>query len=167
MSSNKSNITNTPQTTEESAVFQSGRRKFIRYSVLGTSVGSLALLGNGCARGGKKAQDPRLLAAGRDANKAPVRRRRVSVRSEDAMRVLTDTIAEINRDYFSERYFFRSAQDIAEGQRYLLHLINAATEFYLEGDADHPWFVNMITPVRKYMGDNPDALYVFTKLHGN
>lgn len=138
----------------------------MRYSGIGVGVAAATLLGS-CTRGRKNvAQAGPRLPAQEAVVPRPRSRPRLAVSSRRAMQTLNETIAEINRDYFSPRYFFNSIQDIAEGQRYLLHLMSAATEFYLEGSANNPWFVNMISPVRKYLGDNPDAHYFFTKIHG-
>lgn len=126
--------------------------------------GASILLGS-CARGKPQAG----VANTAPAQNRPVQQRvnKFPVKARDAMETLNNTIAEINRNYFSPRYFFNTAQDIAEGQRYLLHLMSAATEFYLEGNPARPRFVNMVSPTRKYLGDNPDALYFFTQIYGN
>jgi hypothetical protein len=146
------------------------RRDFLRYSGIGVGATAAVILG-GCARGAKSAKaetKPRRKPAKQVIAKAPPpQKRRFSVKSIDAMQTLKNTIDEINERYFSPAYFFNSAQDVAEGQRYLMNLMSAATEFYLEGNPDNPWFVNMITPARKYLGDNPDAYYFFTQIHGN
>ncbi len=82
------------------------------------------------------------------------------------MRALNATIRELSTNYFSPANGFVSADDIVEGQRYLTHLLGAAYEFYLEGDALRPQFVNMVSPVRKFLGDNPDARYHFSLIDG-
>ncbi len=78
-----------------------------------------------------------------------------------AMQLLTTTLREISTHYFSG-----APDDIVEGQRYLSHLLGAACEFYLEGDALRPYFVRMVSPVRKFLGDNPDAIYHFSLIDG-
>ncbi|WP_208026767.1 DUF1214 domain-containing protein [Rhabdothermincola sediminis] len=47
----------------------------------------------------------------------------------------------------------------AEGYVHLLDLLATGLEFFLHGDADRPAFIRMITPVRKFGGDNTDSLY--------
>ena len=82
------------------------------------------------------------------------------------MRELSATLREISTRYFSPAHGFSSTSDIVEGQRYLSHLLGAACEFYLEGDALRPYFVRMVSPVRKFLGDNPDAVYHFSLIDG-
>ena len=148
---------------------ETGRRDFLRYSGIGIGATAAMVLGS-CARGEKSAKSK--AAPVKKSKKVakptppPKPRRRSRVQALNAMQTLQDTIAEINRDYFSPTYFFYTPQDIAEGQRYLMSLMNAASEFYLEGSPDHPWFVNMIHPAQKYLGDNPDAYYFFTQIYG-
>ncbi|HEX2485401.1 MAG TPA: hypothetical protein VHQ66_08880, partial [Myxococcota bacterium] len=54
--------------------------------------------------------------------------------------------------------------DQVEKLRNALHLFSAALDFYLEGDPERPEFVRIVTPTRKILGDNPDAIYHFARL---
>ena len=88
------------------------------------------------------------------------------LRSQQAMAALTNTITRISRSYFSAQRGITDPADIAEGQRYLMHLLSAGIDFYLEGNPQRPWFINMVSPVRKFLGDNPDARYFFAPIDG-
>lgn len=57
--------------------------------------------------------------------------------------------------------------DVAESYRHLTHLLSAAFDFYLEGDPERPVFTRMVSPTRKFLGDNPDALYHFAPIRGD
>jgi hypothetical protein len=57
--------------------------------------------------------------------------------------------------------------DQVEKLRNALHLFSAALDFYLEGDPERPEFVRIVTPTRKILGDNPDAIYHFARLRGD
>ena len=57
--------------------------------------------------------------------------------------------------------------DQVEKLRNALHLLSAALEFYLEGDPERPEFVRIVSPTRKILGDNPDAIYHFARLRGD
>ncbi|MGC4113981.1 MAG: DUF1214 domain-containing protein [Myxococcales bacterium] len=57
--------------------------------------------------------------------------------------------------------------DRAEGVRYLMHLLSGGIDLYLEGDPERPRFVPMTSEVRKFGGDNPDALYHFAPIRGD
>ncbi len=72
---------------------------------------------------------------------------------------LLETIKEIDETYLSAANRIIAPDDVAEGERYLLHLLSAATEFYLEGNPDDPRPLRIVSPVRKMLGDNPDAVY--------
>ncbi len=48
----------------------------------------------------------------------------------------------------------------AEGYRHLLRLLSASSEWLLEkSDTDRPAFTRVMTPWRKFIGDNPDTIY--------
>jgi hypothetical protein len=50
--------------------------------------------------------------------------------------------------------------DLAEGHRFVLRLLGAAEELFVErGDPREPSFTRVASPVRKYFGDNPDTIY--------
>lgn len=53
----------------------------------------------------------------------------------------------------------RDASERAEGHRFLTRVLSAMTDFYMEQDADQPSLVRIMTPTRKFYGDNPDTLY--------
>jgi hypothetical protein len=76
-------------------------------------------------------------------------------------------VAEAERRLLSAEWNIRSPQEVIDGHRLLLHLLAASVDLYYEGDPERPWFVQMPSPIRKYLGDNPDALYFFTVLRGD
>jgi hypothetical protein len=48
----------------------------------------------------------------------------------------------------------------AEGHRFVLRLLSAAEELFVErADPLHPSFTRVTSPIRKYFGDNPDTVY--------
>ncbi len=52
------------------------------------------------------------------------------------------------------------AVEQAEGYRHLLRLLSASSEWMLEkSDTDRPEFTRVLTPWRKFIGDNPDTFY--------
>jgi hypothetical protein len=58
-------------------------------------------------------------------------------------------------------------RDVVEGFRNVLHLLSAGIDFYLEGDPERPEFVPIVSPTRKFMGDNPDAIYHLARIRGD
>jgi hypothetical protein len=57
--------------------------------------------------------------------------------------------------------------DQVEKIRNVLHLLSAALDLYLEGDPERPEFLRLVSPTRKILGDNPDAIYHFARLRGD
>ncbi|MBM3131438.1 MAG: DUF1214 domain-containing protein [Chloroflexi bacterium] len=90
-----------------------------------------------------------------------------SSKSAQAYNKLVDTLREAREVYFDPKRGIVKDIDIIEGYRYLLHLASAGIDFYLEGNPEHPEFVKMVSPIRKFGGDNPDAIYHFTRIRGD
>jgi hypothetical protein len=60
-----------------------------------------------------------------------------------------------------------NALERAEGFRYLTRLLAAGLEMHLErADPARPSFTRMLSPIRKFLGDNPDVLYEVVPLDG-
>jgi hypothetical protein len=57
--------------------------------------------------------------------------------------------------------------DGVEALRHVLHLLSAGLDFYLEGDPERPELVRIVSPTRKFLGDNPDAIYHFARIRGD
>jgi hypothetical protein len=76
-------------------------------------------------------------------------------------------VAEAERRTLSTEWNVRSPQEVIDGHRLLLHLLAAAVDLYFEGDPERPRFLPIVTPSRKFLGDNPDAHYFFTVLRGD
>ena len=84
--------------------------------------------------------------------------------SRRALRRLLDTVREIDERHLSGN--ITDPNDIAEGERYLLHLLKAGLNQYLDNDAGRPHFEPIITPTQKLGGDGPDHLVFFAPLDG-
>lgn len=59
-----------------------------------------------------------------------------------------------------------SPADVADGNRYLLHVLLQALMLELESDPKHPWLQKIVTPWVKLGGDNADAIYHVTPVDG-
>jgi hypothetical protein len=130
-----------------SDVLQSdGRRRLFRYSALGAVVG--ALLGYGGGRLTQRAMTCMDEPLPADATK-----------TERALRSLVESLNEFEQSYLYQGPVTPSDRDIAEGHRYLLHLLTAGTELFVEGNPTHPEMAQIVSPTRKLMGDNADAYY--------
>jgi hypothetical protein len=87
--------------------------------------------------------------------------------TRDAFEALIATLHEISAKHLTREQGFAEEVDVVEGFRNALHLLSVATDCYLEGDPERPSFVRLVSPTRKMMGDNPDALYHFARLRGD
>ena len=71
---------------------------------------------------------------------------------------LLDALAEADEKYLSPTgRAVIQPDDIAEGHRYLTHLLRTGFETLLELDARRPAFRKLVAADRKILGDNPDA----------
>lgn len=87
--------------------------------------------------------------------------------SRAAFEELLQTLGRIEREYFSPAWGVTSVADVAEGYRALLHFLDVGIRLYFEGDPDYPDFQPIVTPTIKIQGDNPDALYFYTRIRGD
>lgn len=79
--------------------------------------------------------------------------------TERALRSLVETLNEYGQSYLYQGPVTPSEMDIAEGHRYLLHMLTVGTELFVEGNPSHPEMAQIVSPTRKLMGDNADAYY--------
>lgn len=80
-------------------------------------------------------------------------------RSRSAFRALIALLDEIDGRYVGPESETRSAQDVADSHRYVLHGLERALISQLEADPLHPVFTRAVTPTLKFGGDSPDAIY--------
>jgi hypothetical protein len=62
---------------------------------------------------------------------------------------------------------FDSPLEVVEGFRYVMELLSEASELLVEGDPERPRFSSIVSPARKFLGDNPDALYQQAIIRGD
>jgi hypothetical protein len=79
--------------------------------------------------------------------------------SRKAFHELLDLLKELDKTYLSEEWLVSSADDIGEGVRALLHMLQGGLVTYVDEDVDHPAFRKIVDTTRKYTGDNPYAFY--------
>lgn len=86
------------------------------------------------------------------------------VASRSAFRELLETLALAEEQYLSPEAGIERPADIADGERYLMHVLETGLYHWLEADPDRPVFKKYVTPSRKLLGDNPDSLYYFAPI---
>lgn len=83
-----------------------------------------------------------------------------------AFHALLDLLREAGDTHFTMARGVIDETTAAEGYRFLTHLLAAGCEHHLEGDPERPLFTRIVSPTRKVLGDNPDALYYWTRIDG-
>jgi hypothetical protein len=79
---------------------------------------------------------------------------------------LIATLQLIRDGYILNDERFTDPLDVVEGYRYVGQLLSATSEFFFEGDPDHPRLASIVSPARKLQGDNPDAIYHYARISG-
>lgn len=79
--------------------------------------------------------------------------------SQDAFADLLDTLRDVGDRYAGEEWGLTDPTDIAEGLRLVLHQMAVGLETRFEQDPARPLFRLIVTPWRKALGDNADAVY--------
>ncbi len=85
--------------------------------------------------------------------------------SRRAFGELLDTLREIDARYLGPEHGITEARDDADGHRLLMHLVESAVVMQFELDPDHPSWRRIVTPTRKALGDNSDAIYFETPVN--
>jgi hypothetical protein len=86
--------------------------------------------------------------------------------SRQAFDELLDLLRQIGETHFSADRGILDEGATAEGYRYVTHLLAAGIEQHVEGDPARPAFLRIVSPQRKVLGDNPDALYYWARIDG-
>jgi len=88
-------------------------------------------------------------------------------KSTEAFDELIAALQEIRDGYVLNEDRFTEDLDVVEGYRYVTEVLSGMSEFFVEGDADHPRMAPIVSPARKLQGDNPDAIYHFAQIRGD
>jgi hypothetical protein len=83
----------------------------------------------------------------------------IDCESRTALRELIALLQELDERWLGPDWLLTSPADVAEGARCLMHLLQGGLYGYFEDDADHPVFRRIVSPERKFTGDNADAIY--------
>jgi len=76
-----------------------------------------------------------------------------------ALHELLDLLREVDERFLSPEWLIQSPQDVAEGMRAVMHVLQGGLQGWFETNADHPEFRRIVAPWRKFTGDNADAIY--------
>lgn len=81
------------------------------------------------------------------------------IRSRKALRELIALLEEVDERWLSPEWNLASADDIAQGTRALLHMLQGGLDSYFECEPSHPEFRRIVATNKKFTGDNADAIY--------
>jgi hypothetical protein len=79
--------------------------------------------------------------------------------SRKALRDLIDLLTEIDERWVGPEWNLHSDDDVVGAHRSLMQVLEGGLATMFESDAEHPAFRRIVTPWRKFTGDNPDAIY--------
>lgn len=79
--------------------------------------------------------------------------------SEAALAELQATLTKVDDGFADPAWRITTEADLADARRSVVHALQHALEIFLEGDAARPVFKRFVTPEKKLLGDNPDAVY--------
>ena len=88
-------------------------------------------------------------------------------KSKAAFDELIDLLTDIRDEYVLSPKRFDDELDVVEGFRYVTELLSEASELLVEADPERPRFSSIVSPARKFLGDNPDALYQQAVIRGD
>lgn len=83
----------------------------------------------------------------------------IRTESRKALHELIDLLGEVDQRWASPEWNLGSEDDVVQAHRALMHLLEGGLGGFFEDDAAHPIFRRIVSPTRKFTGDNPDAIY--------
>ncbi|MDJ0847746.1 MAG: hypothetical protein QNK04_05095 [Myxococcota bacterium] len=86
--------------------------------------------------------------------------------SRQALHELLDLIREIDARYLGPEWRITRPGDVSDGHRFVMHVLQTALFLQLESNPERPVFRRIVSPTRKLLGDNPDAIYYEAELRG-
>jgi hypothetical protein len=88
-------------------------------------------------------------------------------RSTAAFDRMLDTLAEIRDEYVLDEDRHRDETEVLEGYRYAIQAVSEVSELLIEADRERPRFSLIVSPARKFLGDNPDSIYHQAAIRGD
>jgi hypothetical protein len=86
--------------------------------------------------------------------------------SKTALRELIALLEQVDQRFLSSEWNLMSGADVAEATRAVMHLVQGALALQFERTPERPAFRRIVTPTRKFTGDNADAIYYDAPVSG-
>ncbi|HEU4430323.1 MAG TPA: DUF1214 domain-containing protein [Myxococcota bacterium] len=82
--------------------------------------------------------------------------------SAAALKELREVLGQLDASFATDAWGLRSSTDHAEARRLVMFHLHHAIEVYFEPSPERPAWKRFVTPEKKLLGDNPDAIYFAT-----
>ena len=105
--------------------------------------------------------------AGADSHMQAAEGGKPETESGKAYAELADTLRDVEAEYLSAERRITRASDVSDGHRFILHVLQTALVLRFEYDPERPSFRRIISPTRKLLGDQPDAIYFESPIRGD
>jgi len=79
--------------------------------------------------------------------------------SRKALGELLDLLREVDERWAGPEWNLMSEADVVGAHRALMHMLEGGLAGYFEDDPERPRFKRIVSPTRKFTGDNADAIY--------
>ncbi len=83
----------------------------------------------------------------------------IQTESRTALRELIALLQEVDERWAGEEWNLFAAEDVVGAHRSLMHILDGAVGTMFENDPASPVMRRIVTPTRKFTGDNSDAIY--------
>jgi hypothetical protein len=90
----------------------------------------------------------------------------IASESRNALRELIATLQEADQRFLSAEWNLMSSADVGEATRALMHMLQGGLALQFERAPERPAFRRIVTPTRKFTGDNADAIYYDAPVSG-
>ncbi|TFG95137.1 MAG: DUF1214 domain-containing protein [Myxococcales bacterium] len=83
-----------------------------------------------------------------------------------AFHELLDLLREVDERWLGPEWMIHSSEDVSDGMRAAMHMLQGGLVSHFEDDPAHPFFRRIVSPTRKFTGDNADAIYYDAAVSG-
>jgi hypothetical protein len=90
----------------------------------------------------------------------------IASESREALRELIGLLQQIDQRFLSAEWNLMSPADVGEASRAVMHLLQGGLALQFERSPERPAFRRIVTPTRKFTGDNADAIYYDAPVSG-
>jgi hypothetical protein len=91
----------------------------------------------------------------------------IETATREAFGELVALLRELDARWLGPEWRILGPDDVVSGHALALHLLSAGIDLYFDADPERPRFVSLVSPARKFLGDNPDAFYFLAPLRGD